>query len=270
MTDSAERLCVIRGGGDLATGVAWRLSRAGFPVVVTELPTPLTVRRTVALSSAVSKGTVDVEGMIGRLASSSSEAVDIATSGDIGVFVSPDLPKLGQQVVVDARLAKRNIDTTLRDAPLVVALGPGFTAEVDCHAVVETKRGHHLGRVLWTGSAAPDTGTPGVVEGRAAERVLRAPTAGEIVWQAEIGDVVTKDTALGTIGNDIIAAPFDGMIRGLIADRTLVAVGLKVGDVDPRNNPAYCSEISDKALAIGGGVLEAVLLRNGDGSLSAR
>ena len=268
MTDPAERLCVIRGGGDLATGVAWRLSRAGFPVVVTELPRPLTVRRMVALSSAVADGSVDVEGMIGRLASSPSEAVDIATSGDVGVLVSPDLPQLGQRVVVDARLAKRNIDTTVDDAQLVVALGPGFTADVDCHAVVETKRGHHLGRVLWTGSAAPDTGTPGVVEGRAAERVLRAPASGEVRWRVQIGDLVTKEAALGTIGDDMITAPFDGMIRGLIADRTLVAVGLKVGDVDPRNNPAYCSEISDKALAIGGGVLEAVL--TGDGSRSAR
>ena len=266
MTD--ERLCVIRGGGDLATGVAWRLSRAGFPVVVTELATPLTVRRTVALSSAVSNGMVDVEGMIGRLASSSSEAVDIATSGDIGVLVSPDLPQLCQHVVVDARLAKRNIDTAVDDASLVVALGPGFTVGLDCHAIVETKRGHHLGRVLWVGSAAPDTGTPGVIEGRAAERVLRAPASGEVRWRVQIGDVVTKEAELGTIGTELIKAPFDGMIRGLISPGTPIAAGVKVGDVTPRTDPELCAEISDKALAVGGGVLEAVL--TGDGSRSAR
>jgi len=263
MTEPADRLCVVRGGGDLATGVAWRLSRAGFPVVVTELATPLTVRRAVALSSAVLNETVDVEGMIGRLASSASEAIDIATLGDIGVLVSRDLPQLGQQVVVDARLAKRNIDTTLDDASLVVALGPGFTVGLDCHAVVETKRGHHLGRVLWDGSAAPDTGTPGVIEGRAAERVLRAPAAGEVRWHVQIGEVVAKDAELGMIGTELITAPFDGMIRGLISPITTIAAGVKVGDVDPRIDPALCTEISDKALAVGGGVLEAVLTGHG-------
>lgn len=268
MTEPADRLCVVRGGGDLATGVAWRLSRAGFPVVVTELASPLTVRRTVALSSAVTDRSIDVEGMVGRLADSPAEAAAIAESGEIGVVVSPDLPQLGQRVVVDARLAKRNIDTTVDDASLVVALGPGFTVGLDCHAIVETKRGHHLGRVLWEGSAAPDTGTPGVIEGRAAERVLRAPAAGEVSWQVQIGDVVAKDAELGMIGAEVITAPFDGMIRGLISPTTSIGAGVKVGDVDPRIDPAFCAEISDKALAIGGGVLEAVLM--GHGSRPAR
>ena len=153
------RLCVIRGGGDLATGVAWRLTRAGMAVVVTELAAPLTVRRTVALSSAVTDGAVDVEGMRGQLAATPGEAVQVARSNErsVGVVVSPGLPEfpdgIGADAVVDARLAKRNIDTTIDDAALVVGLGPGFTAGVDCHAVVETMRGPHLGRVLWAGSA---------------------------------------------------------------------------------------------------------------------
>lgn len=254
-----EKLCVIRGGGDLATGVAWRLTRAGVAVVVTELPHPLTVRRLVALSSAVHDGSVEVEGMVGTLAATAQQAVRIARRGDVGVVVSPDLPDVGADIVVDARLAKRNLDTRLDDAGLVVGLGPGFTAGVDCHAVVETSRGHHLGRVLWSGSAEPDTGTPGVVAGWGKERVLRAPLAGVAKWQREIGDLVADGERLGEVGGDPIRTPFDGVVRGLIADGTQVPAGLKIGDVDPRRDQAMCAEISDKALAIGGGVVEAVL-----------
>jgi xanthine dehydrogenase accessory factor len=256
-------LCVIRGGGDLATGVAWRLTRAGVEVVVTELPEPLTVRRTVALSSAVRDGEISVEGMVGRLVETADEAVEVARSGDVAVLVSPGLPVFGPEVivdvVVDARLAKRNIDTAVDDAPLVVALGPGFEAGVDCHAVVETQRGHHLGRVLWTGSAIANTGTPGVVGGRGAERVLRAPTEGTIRWASEIGEIVAEDDILGHVGAAPVSAPFDGLVRGLIHDGTTVPANLKIGDVDPRTGRAMCTEISDKALAIGGGVAEAVL-----------
>jgi xanthine dehydrogenase accessory factor len=171
-----ELLCVIRGGGDLATGVAWRLTRAGVTVVVTELPTPLTVRRTVALSTAVTDGSVDIEGMLGQLAPSAAAAVTLASAQPgnmVGVVVSPELPDTDADVVVDARLAKRNIDTSIDDAPLVIGLGPGFTAGEDCGAVIETMRGPHLGRVLWAGSAEPDTGTPGIVGGRSAEQVSR-------------------------------------------------------------------------------------------------
>ena len=258
----ADVLCVIRGGGDLATGVAWRLSRAGFAVVVTELPVPLTVRRTVALSSAVTDGTVDIEGMIGRLVSTELEAAALAGSsrGDVvPVLVSPRLPDLGPDVVVDARLAKRNIDTAIDDAALVIGLGPGFTVGTDCDVVIETMRGPRLGRALRTGQAAADTGTPGVVAGHGAERVVRAPVDGVVRWQRSIGDVVAEGAPLGTVADTIVAAPFAGVVRGLIVDGSMVRAGLKIGDVDPRSDPSLCAEISDKALAIGGGVLEAVV-----------
>jgi xanthine dehydrogenase accessory factor len=258
----ADLLCVLRGGGDLATGVAWRLTRAGVAVVVTELAAPLTVRRTVALSSAVTVGSVDVEGMSGRLApdASSAAAVARASGGDtVGVVVSPTLPDVGADVVIDARLAKRNIDTTIDDAPLVIGLGPGFTAGADCHAVIETMRGPRLGRVLWSGSAEPDTGTPGVVGGRGAERVVRAPADGTVRWSVAIGDLVGEHDVLGTVADQPVAAPFAGVVRGLILDGSAVRAGLKIGDVDPRADPSLCSEISDKALAIGGGAVEAVL-----------
>lgn len=254
----ADHLCAIRGGGDLATGVAWRLARAGFPTLVLELARPLTVRRTVALSTAVAEGEVTVEGLVGRRVADVDEAVAMAMTGVVPVVVSPELPSFGRSVVIDARLAKHNIDTRLDDAPLVVALGPGFTAGVDCHAVVETMRGHHLGRVQWAGSAAPNTGSPGEVGGRGADRVLRAGGGGVARWKVAIGDRVEPAEVLGHVGDETLTAPFAGVVRGLIAEGTHAQAGLKVGDIDPRLD-TRCNEISDKALAIGGGVVEAVL-----------
>lgn len=251
-------LCVLRGGGDLATGVAWRLTRAGWPVVACELPAPLTVRRRAAVSTAVTDGEVEVEGMRAVRVEDAGEARLVAEQGLVAVMVSPSLPPLDADVVIDARVAKRNIDTTIDDAPLVVALGPGFSAGVDCHAVVETKRGPHLGRVLWSGAAAADTGTPGIVEGRSSERVLRAPAAGRARWRVAIGDVVSAGAVLGEVDGVAVRAPFAGTVRGLISDSVELTAGVKVGDIDPRRRGVACDEISDKALAIGGGVVEAV------------
>jgi xanthine dehydrogenase accessory factor len=258
-------LVVVRGGGDLATGVVWRLWRSGLPVVVCELAQPLTVRRTVAVSSAVAGGVVDVEGMPARLVATADEAEATARAGVAAVLVSPDLPYLTPSVVVDARLAKRNLGTSLADAPLVIGLGPGFTAGVDVHAVIETQRGPRLGRVILRGSAAPDTGVPGEIGGRSAERVLRAPVAGEVIWNVEIGDRVEGGAVLGAVAGHEVRAPFTGVLRGAIAPRTVVRAGLKVADVDPRLD-VDCHEISDKALAVGGGVLEAVLAWISDNS----
>ena len=229
-----------------------------MPVVVTELADPLTVRRTVALSTAVSDGRIDVEGMIGRVARDPDEAVRIAFSGDVGVVVSPELPPVNADVVVDARLAKTNIDTTIDDARFVVGLGPGFSAGIDCHAVVETLRGPRLGRVIWAGPASADTGTPGQVGTRDVERVLRAPLNGVVRWQVAIGDAVAEGEVLGHVDDAEVVANFDGVARGLIRDGIDVAERLKIGDIDPRPDTA-CDEISDKALAVGGGALEAVL-----------
>jgi xanthine dehydrogenase accessory factor len=268
---------LLRGGGDLATGVAYRLHRAGFPIVVLELPRPLVVRRRVALAAAVLEGQVEVEGMQGRLVATMAEALDLAGTGIIPILVSPELPVwAGQEsapgsqspissphflfpILVDARMAKRKLDTRIDQANLVIALGPGFRAGEDCHAVIETMRGHRLGRVIWNGSAHPDTGTPGIMTGKGAERVLRAPAAGAVSWRIEIGDRVVEGQQLGAIGDAAIHAPFDGVLRGLIAPGSDVPAGLKIGDLDPRGEIAACFTISDKALAIGGGVLEAVL-----------
>jgi len=257
----SDYLALIRGGGDLATGVAYRLHKAGFPVMVLELPRPLVVRRAVALATAVLEGRIRIETLHGQLARSPEEATQLAHTGVIPVLVSPTLPSLQSPVsiLIDARMAKRNLDTRLDQAPLVIALGPGFTAGVDCHAVIETMRGHSLGRVIWEGAALPNTGTPGIVAGKGAERVLRAPREGIVNWSVEIGDLVRAGEVMGEVNGEPVAAPFAGVVRGLIASGTAVPAGLKIGDVDARGNVDACFTISDKALAIGGGVLEAVL-----------
>jgi xanthine dehydrogenase accessory factor len=156
-------------------------------------------------------------------------------------------------------MAKRNIDTQIDQASLVIALGPGFSAGLDCHAVIETKRGHRLGRVIWSGSAEPDTGMPGKIGGKEAERVLRAPVAGPVAWKFKIGEIAQKGDVIGFVGREVVVAPFDGVLRGLIADGTDAQAGLKIGDLDPRADISACFTISDKALAIGGGVLEAIM-----------
>lgn len=272
-----RKLIILRGGGDLATGAAYRLHRVGFPVVVLELAWPLVVRRKVSLADAVHEGEIDIEGLVGRLVHDFANASALALTGVIPVLVSPRLPDLyaGEGIqkgqfesssaetiaIVDARLAKRNIDTRMDQAPTVIALGPGFTAGFDCHAVIETMRGHHLGRVIWDGQAQQNTGIPGRIGGKGADRVLRAPVDGEIEWVHDIGDLVEGGSVIGSIKNRPITAPFDGVIRGLIAPGTEVTADQKIGDVDSRSDVSACFTISDKALAVGGGVLEALLTR---------
>jgi xanthine dehydrogenase accessory factor len=268
---------IIRGGGDLATGVAFRLHQVGFPIIVLELAWPLVVRRKVSLASAVHQGEATIENLVGRCVRDVNEALSIARSGIIPVLVSPELPVLSLRtstehpgttesskhypVIVDARMAKRNIDTTMDQAHTVIGLGPGFSAGDDCHAVVETMRGHRLGRVIWDGKAQPNTGTPGIVGGHGAERVLRAPLEGIVAWDHMIGDRVKSGDVIGSIEDKTIEAPFAGVIRGLIMPGTKVSKGYKIGDIDSRSDVAACFTISDKALSIGGGVLEAILTR---------
>lgn len=261
-------LVLIRGAGDLASGVAIRLHRSGFPVVMTEIEHPLAVRRTVAFAQAVFDGVCRVEEVTGRRCRM-EEAWTVVTHHEIAVVVDPQgetLRRLRPPVVVDAIMAKRNMGTSLGDAPLVIALGPGFTAGIDCHAVIETERGHNLGRVLWRGSAAPDTGEPGELPGigRRASRVLRAPAAGHVLGRCAIGDRVAEGAELAVLQGEQgeshpILAPFAGVLRGLIHPSVRVEAGMKIGDLDPRADVSYCFTVSDKSLAIGGGALEAIL-----------
>jgi xanthine dehydrogenase accessory factor len=258
----SNHLVILRGGGDLATGIAYRLHQAGFPIIVLELARPLVVRRLVALATAVLQNQITIETLHAQHAKTADEAMGLAQSGQIPVLIAPQLLTIYHlpfTILIDARMAKRNIDTQIDQAELVIALGPGFTAGVDCHAVIETMRGHTLGRVLWEGRAIPNTGTPGIVAGKGAERVLRAPVAGTVNWQLNIGDLVKTGQIIGEVAGQSIAAPFDGVLRGLIAPGSEVPAGLKIGDLDARADVSACFTISEKALAIGGGVLEAVL-----------
>jgi xanthine dehydrogenase accessory factor len=256
-------LACVRGGGDLATGAAFRLFRAGLPVVVLELPEPRVIRRAVAFAEAVYRREIEVDRVTARLAQDAGGAAAMARSGLVAVLVDPDgraLDALRPVAIVDGRMLKRNPGDTRRDqAPLVVALGPGYTAGVDCHAVVETNRGHDLGRVIRHGPAEPNTGVPGRVAGRESERVLRAPAAGEIRGVVEIGETVSAGQLIATVGGEPLLAPLDGVLRGLTHDGLRVSAGAKIGDVDPRGVRRHCFTISDKALAVGGGVVEAVL-----------
>lgn len=263
--DLSNYLIIVRGGGDLGTGVIYRLVKSGFPVIVLELSRPLVVRRRVAIATAALDGEIYVEDLHGLRVKSVDEAEQLAYEGLIPVLIAPDLSpiitELQQPVcaIVDARMAKRNIDTHINQAPLVIGLGPGFSAGIDCHAVIETMRGHTLGRVIWDGPAIPNTGTPGLIAGKGSERVLRAPAEGKVAWQHEIGDSIKEGVNVGSVAGQPVLAPFDGVIRGLIAPDTLVKEGMKIGDVDARAERSACFTISDKALAIGGGVLEALL-----------
>lgn len=255
-------LILIRGAGDLASGVAHRLARCGFSVIMTDTKQPTTVRCTVAYSRAVYTGELALEGVTGRLANSPEEALAVTRRGEVAVLVDPDMDclcTLRPDALVDAVIAKYNMGTTIQDAPIVVALGPGFTAGEDCHAVVETKRGHTLGSVIYHGSAIPNTGVPGNVGGYTSERILRAPCDGVFQPVAAIGAMVHKGDVTATVNGQPVLSNLDGVVRGLLPAGTPVTKGLKSGDVDPRGIREYCYTISDKARAIAGGVLEAIL-----------
>ena len=254
-------LVLIRGAGDLATGVALRLYRAGFQVVMTDLERPTAIRRTVSFSQAIMDGKTVVEGVTARV-TDSSHVAQVLQAGEIPVLVDPECrcrEILEPRVLVDAILAKKNLGTTIYDAPVVIALGPGFTAGEDCHAVIETMRGHNLGRVILNGTALPDTAIPGLIGGYAGERVLRAPADGEFRSCLQIGAQVQAGDVAGYVGDAPMRCTIGGVLRGLLADGTPVYQGMKAGDVDPRCREEHCRTASDKALAIGGGVLEAIL-----------
>lgn len=253
---------LIRGAGDIATGIALRLYRARFQVVMTDLPKPTAIRRTVCFSQAIVHGETTVEGIRAVHAPDCAAAESIMAQGGIPVLADPECvwrTALRPDGLVDAILAKRNLGTTMADAPVVIGIGPGFTAGVDCHAVVETMRGHTLGRVIYQGSALPNTNIPGLIGGYAGERVLRSPDDGIFRTALQIGAQVKSGDVAGTVNGKPMCCTIDGVLRGLLADGTPVHKGMKSGDVDPRCHEEYCFTASDKALAVGGGVLEALL-----------
>lgn len=257
---------LIRGAGDLATGIALRLHRAGMQVAMTDIEKPTAIRRTVCFSQAIVHGEAVVEDVKAVRAETAEQITELLKTGVIPVLADPAgecIPVLKPDAVVDAILAKRNLGTKITDAPVVVGVGPGFTAGVDCHAVVETMRGHTLGRVIWDGPAIPNTGIPGLIGGFAGERVLRAPADGEFRQLLEIGAVVKQGDIAATVNGEPMICTLDGVLRGILPDGTPVHKGMKAGDIDPRCKVEHCYTASDKALSVGGGVLEAILCRSG-------
>ncbi|MBW2060301.1 MAG: EF2563 family selenium-dependent molybdenum hydroxylase system protein [Deltaproteobacteria bacterium] len=258
-----ELIVGLKGAGEMASAVAWRLYQARIrQLFMMEIPRPLAVRREVSFCEALHEGLKTVEGVEAVRAAGVKEIARAWEQTQIPVIVDPrweTIDEMGPDVVVDAILAKRNLGTTMREASLVIGLGPGFTAGQDVHMVIETNRGHNLGRVILSGQAESNTGVPGEILGSSAERVLRAPSNGLFRSFPQIGDQVEPDEIVGDVNGNEVRARIGGVIRGLIASGVQVNRGLKIGDIDPRGDVSYCGTISDKARAIGGGVLEAIL-----------
>lgn len=255
-------LVLIKGAGDLATGTAVRLHRAGFQIVMTDIDQPTAVRRTVAFCQCMYDGVTEVEGITARRAADKDEAQAILAAGEIPVLADPEahiLKELHFDAVVDGILAKKNLGTRITDAPIVLALGPGFTAGTDCHGVVETKRGHDLGRLILEGSAIPNTGVPGDVGGYTKERIIRAPADGPFEPVAAIGQKVELGEVVAKVNGVPVTAQLTGIVRGMLPAGIPVTKGMKSGDIDPRCEVHNCFTVSDKARAIGGGVLEGLL-----------
>lgn len=255
-------IVLVKGAGDLATGVAYRLKKCGFDIVMTEIKEPTTVRRTVAFSQAVYDKEVEVEGVRAVLVNNIDEINENIKAGNISIIIDEEakiISEISPDVVVDAIIAKRNIGTTIKDAPIVIALGPGFEAGVDCHLVIETKRGHYLGKVISEGKAIPNTGIPGNIGGHTVGRIIRATDDGIIKPVAKIGDYVKAGEIVAYVGNTPVYASISGIVRGMLQDGIRVFKGMKSGDIDPRCEKEHCFTISDKARSIGGGVLEGIL-----------
>lgn len=252
---------MIKGAGDLATGIAVRLYRCGHKIVMTEIEKPLTVRRMVAFSRAVYEKEAVVEGICGRLARTAEETEQTVSDGEIAVIVDPEAKirdSYCPDVIIDAILAKKNTGTRITDAPFVIGVGPGFTAGEDCHCVIETKRGHTLGNVIWKGSAIPNTGVPGNVGGYTIERLIRASADGKMEAIAHIGDMVQEGQIVAYTGGKPVYAKMTGIVRGMLQDDVFVEENLKIGDIDARCEKFHCFTVSDKARSIGGAALEAV------------
>jgi xanthine dehydrogenase accessory factor len=256
-----QELVLIRGGGDIASGIAHRLHRSGFKVVMTELAQPTVVRRSVAFAQAVFEGQMAVEGVTARKVDV-DQVAETLSANCIPLIVDDKArccKELRPGILVDAILAKRNMGTGLLDAPVVIGIGPGFTAKHDVHAVVETMRGHDLGRVYYEGAALEDTGIPGEIGGYTIERLIKSPACGVFSSCSVIGAAVTAGDVIGYVNGSEVKVSISGVLRGIIQEGTSVQTGMKLGDVDPRCRKEHCFTISDKARAVAGGVLEAVL-----------
>lgn len=263
------QIVIVRGAGDIASGIIHRLFKSGFKVIALEIEKPLSIRRTVSFSEAIYDGETTVEGVKAIRADSVGSAMNILKEGNVPVLIDEEglsISQIKPIAVVDAILAKRNIGTNKNMAPITIGVGPGFCAGDDVDYVIETKRGHYLGRVIYKGCAIANTGIPGIIMGYGEERVIKSPCDGLIRHVKKIGDLVNEGDLICYIGEEKVKAQISGVIRGLIRENLYVEKGLKIGDIDPRSDIDYIYTISDKARAVAGGVLEALLhgLSKGD------
>jgi xanthine dehydrogenase accessory factor len=256
---------LVRGGGDLASGVSLRLHQAGYPVMISELPMPLAVRRKVCFASAVYAGKVQMEDCLACRVDDpieTPELVDqIAGEGTIPVLIDPNgeaIRLFRPKVLVDGRMLKRHLPRWPDPVEMLIGLGPGFVAGENCDAVVETNRGNSMGRLIWDGAAEPNNSIPQTIAGRQEERVLRTPVDGRVKTNAAIGDHVAAGQTIAEVEGHAISAAFDGTLRGLIYPGSIVKKGMRIGDLDPRDDPSLCDQISDKSRAVATGVLEAI------------
>jgi xanthine dehydrogenase accessory factor len=264
MTETINELVIaLKGAGEMATGVAWRLFQSNFKnIFMMEIENPIAVRRRVSFCEAVHDEKIIVEGVEAKKIFQPDDIQTAWNSSSIPVIVDPDwktIKAIRPHVVVDAIIAKKNLGTNLSEAPLVIGLGPGFEAGRDVHMVIETNRGHNLGRIILNGGAEPNTGAPGNIKGYTKERVLRSPCSGKFNSSLNIGTLVKQNDVVGHVDGKPVVAQIEGVLRGQIRNNTMVTEQLKIGDIDPRGNRQYCTTISEKARAIGGSVLEAIL-----------
>lgn len=256
-----KTLIVIRGAGDLATGTAIKLHNSGFPIIMLEISQPTVIRTTVSFATAMFNKTQTVEG-VQAVKCNISEALNLAQNGTIALINDPtdnSIKQLKPKIVIDAIIAKKNLGTSITMADFVIALGPGFNAGKDCHAVIETQRGHNLGKIIYSGTAAENTGIPGIIAGVGKERVMHSPCQGIFNSAKKIGDIVEKNTVIAYVNDTPVISPISGKVRGMLTDGLYVTENFKVADVDPRGENADHTTCSDKSRAIAGGVLEAVM-----------
>jgi xanthine dehydrogenase accessory factor len=258
---------LIRGGGDLASGVALRLHQSGLPVLISELPRPLAVRRHVSFAEAIYDGSIQIDNCAAYRVDDPTDTVRIQAivdEGAIPVLVDPygeAIRFFQPKVMVDGRMLKRSIERQSLPVQLLIGLGPGYRAGENCDVVIETNRGVSMGRAIWEGAAEPNTFSPAPIAGHADARVLRAPVDGIVETYADIGDLIITGQTIAQISGHFVSAPFNGVLRGLIHPGLTVKRGTKIGDLDPRNDPQLCNQISDKSLAVAEGVLEAIRLK---------
>lgn len=253
---------VIRGGGDIATGIAHRLFKAGFKVIVLDIENPLAIRRKVSFCQAMYSGEIVIEEVKGVLSKNIKEVYENLKKGNIAVYIDEKgeiIKEIKPLAVVDSILAKKNLGTNREMASITIGVGPGFEAGKDVDLVVETSRGHFLGNVIYKGSSIKNTGIPGSILGYTEERVIRAKGNGTIENYFNIGEKIKKGEVVCKTGQVEVEAKITGVIRGLLKDGLYVKEGLKIGDIDPRGIAEYASTISEKARAVGGGVLEAIM-----------